>query len=65
MSSGLPPLVAASQSRQPLAGVFNGPFAKPLAAAIGKPDIVLLGCPIDAGKPALVLMHMIFPAVIW
>jgi hypothetical protein len=43
--------------------VFEGPFAKPLTAGIGKPDIVLLGRPVDARKPALVLMHVIFPAV--
>ena len=37
--------------REPLAAVFKGPFAEALAAGIGKPDIVLLGRPVDARKP--------------
>src|SRR5208337_4344508 len=50
--------------RKPFAAVLEGSFAKAFAAGIGKPDIVLLGCPIDAGKPALCFLHLIFPAVI-
>ena len=43
--------------RQPLAAVFEGPFAKPLAAGIGKPDVMLLGRPVDARKPTLGFVH--------
>ena len=50
--------------RQPLAAVFEGPFAEALAAGIGKPDVMFLGGPIDACKPTLDFMHLIFPAVI-
>jgi hypothetical protein len=43
--------------RQPLAAVCEGPFAKPLATGIGKPDVVLLGRPIDAREPTLDFVH--------
>ena len=43
--------------RQPLAAVFEGPFAEALAAGIGKPDVMFLGGPIDACKPTLDFMH--------
>ena len=43
--------------RQPLAAVFEGPFAKPLAAGVGKPDVMLLGRPVDARKPTLDFVH--------
>src|SRR5271166_5777698 len=38
--------------RKPFAAVLEGSFAKAFAAGIGKPDIVLLGCPIDLRKEA-------------
>ena len=43
--------------RQPLAAMLEGPFAKALAAGIGKPDIMLLGRPVDARKPTLGFVH--------
>ena len=46
---------------EPLAAMLEGPLAKPLAVGIGKPDVMLLGCPIDARKPTLGFMHLIFP----
>ena len=50
--------------RQPLAAMLEGAFAKALAAGIGKPDIMLLGRPVDARKPTLGFVHLIFPALI-
>ena len=49
---------------QPLAAVFKGPFAKALAVGIGKPEVMFLGRPIDARKPTLGFVHLIFPALI-
>ena len=43
--------------RQPLAAVFEGPFAKPLAAGVGKPGVMLLGRPVDAREPTLGFVH--------
>ena len=43
--------------RQPFAAVCEGSFAKPLAAGVGKPDVMLLGRPVDARKPTLGFVH--------
>jgi hypothetical protein len=49
---------------EPRAAMLEGPLAKALAAGVGKPDVMLLGRPIDARKPTLGFMHLKFPAVI-
>jgi hypothetical protein len=46
-----------AQLCQSLAAVSEDPFAKPLAAGIGKPDVMLLGRPVDAPKPSLDFVH--------
>jgi hypothetical protein len=48
---------------EPLAAVFEGSFAKPLAAGIGKPDVMLLGSPAGARKPFWRFVHFLSPPV--
>src|SRR5262249_6152009 len=38
---------------EPFTAMCEGPFAKPLAIGVGKPDVMLLGRPVDAREPTL------------